>query len=348
MKRLILSTAVVALFACNRFNKTENFTLVNESVNLSYVEDTAKEEEYEEPELFKGGRLCKSKDGCITIQSGIHSGSGTAPNFWAIWTITDSKGEKHELRFEESAFISTVHSLQKNDGTKYYIVECYAKASSIDGYEWLEAYRIIGDSIKEVNVLDGSYNIADNIFSINYDIPNWYTKANSIGYSWIFEYDDHSKNLYVPIVEERNLTDRYEIWHFNGNCFECQGVHEHKGLHESLNDYVCLIRYFTTEKYVVRVDSLDSQELRYASWEKPKTISDEPDIIIKGGKRQHYDISYDEIRRCDDYYFSNGSYEYIVNYCETTDVADGENLHQDYLLVKKGSDIIFKEKSVDN
>lgn len=348
MKKIILSTAVITLFACNRFNKAENSIPGNEYGDLSYVEDTAKEEEYEEPEMFKGGRICKSQDGCITIQSGIHPGSGTAPDYWAIWTITDSKGEIHELKFEESAFISTVHSVQKNDGTKYYIVECFAKASSVDGYEWLEAYRIIGDSIKEVNVLDGSYNISDNIFSINYNIPNWYFKATSTGYKWIFEYDNHSKNLYVPIVKEGNLTDHYKVWHFNGNCFECQGVHMHKGLHESLSDYVCLIRYFTTEKYVVRVDSLDSHELRYASWEKPKTISDEPDIIIKGGKRHHYDVSYDEIRRCDDYYFSNGSYEYIVNYCEYTTRADEEILHQDYLLVKKGCDIIFKEELIDD
>lgn len=347
MKRLILSIAAITLISCNRFNKAENSIEVNETGESSLVIDT---EEGEEPEMFKGGQLCKSEDGCIAIQSGIHPGSGTAPDYWAIWTITDSKGEIHELRFEESAFISSIHSLYKNDGTKYYIVECLAKASSVDGYAWLEAYRIIGDSISEVNFIDGDENITENNFSINYHIPTWYSNVDSTGGGWVFEYDEQTKNLYIPIVVDghKDVNSQCEVWHFNGNYFECHGVRTHSGLHESLSYSKFLVGYFTTEEYIVRVDSLDSQELRYASWKKPKKMSDKPDIVIKGGKRHHYDAPIDGFWRCDDYYFKNGSYEYIVNYCEKTTKADGEILHQDYLLVKKGNEIISKEKFVED
>lgn len=65
----------------------------------------------------------------------------------------------------------------------YYIVNCFGKASSADGYEWLEVYKITGNTIKTVSVI------------------------------------------------------------------------------------------VVTEDYIVRVDSLDSREFRYASGTKPKTMA---------------------------------------------------------------------------
>lgn len=352
MKKLYLCMFALALFACGRTKSNQYSSTNMDSISVFNNVEINSEDEDEESDLFEGGHVCESEDGRITIQSGVYPGGGTAPDYWAIWTVTDDKGRKHEYRnvgsqFESSAYISAVHSLLKNDGSKYYIVVCSGKASSWEGYRWIEAYKIVGDSIIQVNVLDGAAIIEENDFDINYCIPDWYFTAGSIGYDWLFEYDSQKKNLYVPITDDITLVDRYRVWHFNGNCFENLGQQAHKGLHESLREYNRLIRYFTTKDYIVRVDSLDSNELRYASWKKPKSMEDVPDIVIYGGERVHYDVSPNELGRCDDYRFTNDGYLYIVNYCEVTPKGEGWGEHHDFLMIKKGDKTLVKQEYVE-
>ena len=99
--------------------------------------------------------------------------------------------------------------------------------------------------------------------------------------------------------------------------------------------------YFTTKDYIVRVDSLNSHTLRYASWKKPKTMADKPDVVITGGKRRQHPAAPDELERCDDYRFTHGDYEYIANYCET-DTA--KSIHQDYLLIRRNGKVVVKQE----
>lgn len=245
----------------------------------------------------------------------------------------------------ETSHQSNIHTITKADGTVYYIVNCFDKASSVDGYGWLQAYKIVGDTIQEVNVADGGSNINNNEFSVNYDIPSLYFATNGAGYDWILEYDIHTKNLYVPITtEDKIIIDRYNIWHFDGNRFVCQGEGPHKNLHESLADYNTLIRYATTRDYILRIDALDGGKLRYASWKRPKTMADTPDIIIKGGKRHHHEMAPDELCPCDDYRFYNGSFEYMVNYCEVRKLDNGWGEHHDFLLVRRNGKVIAKQE----
>lgn len=357
MKKIFFSVIILALFACNNKKVGGKSDAGQDSITSSVKSDdndaTASEgkedyEYYEETELFKGGYSCKSEDGCVTIKAGLHPGGGTAPDYWAVWTITNSKGKKVELKFADSPYIEAVHSLQKNDGTKYYIVACGAKASSADAYGWLEAYIITGDTIKQVNVLDGSAKVKENAFEINYCSPDWYYIANKEGFDWLFEYDHKNKNLYVPLMDGTAILDRYEVWHFNGNKFENHGEQPHKGLHKSLGKYNRLVRLFTTKDYIIRVDSLDSHELRYASWKKPKTIKDSPDLVIYGGKRkQHVVADPHDFTKCDDYRFTNDGYQYIVNYCEITRIKPGVGEDHDFLVVKKGEKVLIKQESID-
>lgn len=205
----------------------------------------------------------------------------------------------------------------------------------------MEAYRIVGDTIREVNVKDGSNKIEENDFEIIYCIPNWYFATNGDGYDWLFEYDAKSRNLYVPIPKDGDIIDRYKVWHFNGKRFVALGEQPHKDMHKSLGRYNRLMCYFTTKDYIVRVDSLNSHTLRYASWKKPKTMADKPDVVITGGKRRQHPAAPDELERCDDYRFTHGDYEYIANYCET-DTA--KSIHQDYLLIRRNGKVVVKQE----
>lgn len=333
---------MLLLAACNKSGNTNNTKAIQES---PYEEAATEYSDSVKTAGHESGRVCVSEDGRVSIESGIVPSSGTSPDFWAKWTITDDAGKKHVIEFPETPFQSKVHSITKKDGTVYYIVNCFYKSSSVNGSEWLEAYKIVGDTIQEVNVADGSSKINNHEFSIDYNIPSWYFATHGAGNDWILEYDIHTKNLYVPVTtEDGNLTDRYKIWHFDGNRFVCQSETSHKKLHKSLANYITLVRYATTRDYILRIDLLEGGMLRYASWKRPKTMADKPDIIIKGGKRQHYEVAPDKLRSCDDYRFHKGCFEYVINYCEAKKLDGGLGEHHDFLLVKRNGQVIVKQE----
>lgn len=64
----------------------------------------------------------------------------------------------------------------------------------------------------------------------------------------------------------------------------------------------------TSEKHLIRIDMMDNGRLRYASWNKPKGISDKPDLIIQNGQ-QEFDGSIGNIS----YVFKNGDWVYRMD-----------------------------------
>lgn len=339
MKTIYLPVILSMLAACGNVTKKTNTEAEQCDTDIIYVNEvTCETEEVENKQAWV------SEDGRMSIQTGRCPDSGTSPDYWVIWSIVDDNNMRHEIRYDRSYSMRDVHAIRKSDGSTYYIVDCYASASSTDGYNWLEAYRIVGDSVNEVNVIDGGKDIGDNPFHINYYIPYWYFTTNGFGYDWLFEYDKKTGNLYVPMEENWRILDRYQVWHFNGDRFVCMGEQPHKDMDESVGAYNRLICYFKTKDYIVRVDSLDSHELRYASWKLPKTMADCPDIIITGGKRQKYPYTPDGYKQSDDYRFTHGSYEYIVNFYELTPKEDGHREHHNYLIVKKGDEVVVKQE----
>ena len=185
----------------------------------------------------------------------------------------------------------------------------------------------------------------DDRFSVNYDIPSWYFATMGAGYDWILEYDIHTKELYVPITTEDNaMTDRYKAWRFDGNRFVYQGERPNRHLHSSLSQYDRLLQYVTTKDYTVRVDMLANGELRYSSWSKPGTTDDDPDIVLTGGKKVHYEVASNQLPPCDEYRFKNGSYQYIVNHCEVGRDENGGGVHHDYLMVMSEGKVLFKQE----
>jgi hypothetical protein len=329
----IITLSLLLLTACG--NKTENAESQDEAedtVDTEYIDNN-------ESETYSDGHVCVSEDGRITIKSGVIPDSGTSPGYWTQWIVTDSTGESHTMRLPgETVYQDKIHAITKTDGTVYYIVNCYMRASASEGEEWLRAYKIVGDTVQEVNVLDGGKNIARNEFDVEYCIPDWYDATKGAGFNWILDYDAETKSLYVPITDRWEIIDRYHVWRFNGECFVHMGEQPHKGLHKSLGEYNRLVRWRTTKDYLVRVDSLDSHELRCALWKKPKTISDKPDLVIKGGKTQYNEGSHE------DYRFRNGSSEYVVNYCEKIELEEGIGEHHDFLLVKQNGKVVIKQE----
>jgi len=89
----------------------------------------------------------------------------------------------------------------------------------------------------------------------------------------------------------------------------------------------------------------NGKTLRYASWKKPKTMADAPDIVINGGERRQFPCAPDEYHRDDEFSFVKDGYEYIVNYNEVIPNKEGFGATSHiYLLVKKGGKTIVKQE----
>jgi hypothetical protein len=72
-----------------------------------------------------------------------------------------------------------------------------------------------------------------------------------------------------------------------------------------LNDFKNHKVFMQTKKFKVLIDQLEDGSYRYASWPKSKTISDEPDLILKGGTVDYQGSGGNHM-----YVFANGDYTY--------------------------------------
>lgn len=199
-------------------------------------------------------------------------------------------------------WIDGVHSIKKDDGTTFYIVPRNYGMSTTNGCFRLDAFVIAGDTIN-------TYEDVPSIFVCSHDMLE-------------IEYYPESKELYVPIVDSGDgNTGHYTVYQFNGNRFvEKEGVHPCKGLHNSLHQYESMVNSFTTKEHFIRIDLLKNGNYRYASWNLPSSISEEPDLILES--------------ELDAYSFRNGNYSYSIEWHED-ESKDLVVKHNDNILTKE-------------
>jgi len=289
---------------------------------------------------------CISEDGNMKFISWNTGMGGTCPDYGLYCVFKTDDGNIHKVNLKEQdpdvAWVNNVHSIKKADGTTFYIAKRSHRASSSEGYMWMDGFMIDGDSQKVVSAFDGGDDLDDCGMSICYSVPDWYYMTNGEGYDWIFEYDAASKNLYVPETSgetmTQRITDRYRVYHFDGITFASKGSHPHKGLHKSLHEYKHLECFFRTKNHIVRIDRLGNGKLRYASWKATSSMSDKPEVIIAIGE-------YNEEN--DVYAFENKGVTYLCKVSEDIPTDnEGVSDHHEYLIAKKGSKTILKEEVV--
>lgn len=112
-----------------------------------------------------------------------------------------------------------------------------------------------------------------------------------------------AQNLYVATTDSMNcISDRYDIYHFNGTDFVYQKTGAPFWLHPQLHHYQRLELFFRTKDYIIRIDNLDGETMRYASWKSTQQMSDTPELVLNG--------SY--VEKDNTFLFSKGSYRYVV------------------------------------
>lgn len=107
--------------------------------------------------------------------------------------------------------------------------------------------------------------------------------------------------VYVPVVEDMHLIDRYNLYQFNGKRFEFLREDGGYWLHPSIRTFKKLEALFETKDYRIRIDLMNGSTYRYSSWKKDSSMDQKPDIVLYNGY-------YNEEGRC--YTFENEGYEY--------------------------------------
>lgn len=345
MRKVLSIQVIIIMILCSCMNKANIGAIRNgleQTDSLCYPKDSIPVDSAEV-------HICVSEDGNMKFYSWNTGMGGTCPDFAVLCQFRNKDGEvKIEdfcLKEVEPAWVSNVHSIKRNDGTTYYITTRSHRASSNDGYMWMDAFVIDRDTLRNVSVYDCSDDLDECGLEINYLISDWYYRTNGEGWDWLFEYDADTRNLYVPLTlyeEEISppiISDRYKMYHFDGMGFADKGEVPHKGLHESLGDYKRLAKFFRTKNYIIRIDKMAGGDYRYASWKSSSTISDKPELVVLGGK-------YDEEK--DSYTFFNEGVEYIAGYSEDKPLPEGGFEHHEFLMVRKNGNVLLKEERISN
>lgn len=371
---ILCGTIALMIMGCNGNVKTSNLTSTTDANNEVFTDsiidpaesNTDVDDEVEEsvklvatsqqqqlsmsdiPFKTKEVKTVASDDGHMTFYCWDTEEGGSMPMLgWACQYIGES-GKKHlvDMRIEEGdigAWVNDIQTITKNDGSKFYLVKCSQRLSGMDGFLWVDGFKVKGDDLCKIPLNGGDLE-GDSIFSVEYDMIEWYDAAGSFGQDWAFHYDEAKKELYVPQTIEYSfppcITDRYHVYRFNGNRFVNQGVRSHWGLHASVADYERLLCYFPTNGFIVRIDQLKDGTMRYSSWKASNGTSSAPELVIFGGKETT--INYSKA-----YVFVNDGVEYTVGHNENVKAADGYSYSHQYLLVKKGGKVLLKQEKID-
>ncbi|MBV1870869.1 MAG: hypothetical protein KUG76_08160 [Gammaproteobacteria bacterium] len=113
---------------------------------------------------------------------------------------------------------------------------------------------------------------------------------------------------------------------------------QRQSLHQSLISYVKPILEWETSRYHIRIDELDNNEYRYASWAIGNNRNKKPDLILFNGKKEFQGSGGNH-----SYIFSNGQYLYKcdVNILGKTDTPG-------YLEVYKNGELIVSNIVIRN
>ena len=112
-------------------------------------------------------------------------------------------------------------------------------------------------------------------------------------------------------------------------------VQSKKALHPSIQEFSEPQLLFKTPTYLIRIDQLKNEEMRYVAWKGHQNQSKKPDLILRKGKLRVEGTANNEV-----YTFKSGPYTYEVSYDRIGGESDAP-LH--LKVMKNGQDILSQE-----
>lgn len=211
-------------------------------------------------------------------------------------------GIHDEIDFGSS--IDSIHTFTRSDGSMLYLAEDYFRFSSNNSTSSLYAMEIKDGKLVPVPCFVRNGERKD-VIGFEHTASHWYFIANmGKGWHWLYRYDIDEQNLYTATTDEMGcITDRYNIYHFDGQDFVYQKTDGPFWIYPDLRTFQRLELLFETEDYTIRIDNLGNDIMRYASWGNGKTMSDKPDLVLKG----------QFIEKDQTFRFTNGVFLYIIH-----------------------------------
>ena len=167
--------------------------------------------------------------------------------------------------------------------------------------EFILYYPILFDSTFKAKLTN---TIFDSTNTINY-----YTGFGLfLGDIWLFD-DGDIMTINYQSTKELELLNKLHT--------EIEGK-----IHKSVSNWKKNILVCETEKFLIRIDLLENNDLRYISWNKPKTISDKPDLILMKGI-QEFQGTMGGIT----YTFQNQDWTYQIDRVEMAETDDKFGLY---------------------
>lgn len=208
-----------------------------------------------------------------------------------------------ESEIDYCSLIDTIYTRPCTDGSMLYIAYSYFRISGDYSLRSLVAMQIEDGKLVAAPRFVRQGKRTDNL-RLEHTVGDWYFLSNlGEGWNWLFQYDEKTQNLYVATTDSINsLIDRYDIYHFNGTDFVYKKTDAPFWLHPQLHNYERLALFFRTKDYMIRIDNLGGETMRYAFWKKEKQMSDKPDLVLTGKF----------IEKDGSFIFSEGSYRYLV------------------------------------
>ena len=242
--------------------------------------------------------------------------------------VTERLGTGSDEEFDCCGLNDVIGQLRAPSGEMVYLVKSNFR---IDGFQAVASVRAVKVGSKGAQLVkftrEGDARESMGVeFS---DVPGWYFKTCEQGYDWLMAYDEKSQDIYVSLSDELpfqgmndvlQLTDRYDIYHFDGNEFVYKRTGAGYWLHSSLDNYKNLevigidleaIGISPDLVRIVRIDRMNDGSYRYAAWTDANHMSVEPTTVINGG-------TWNETEKA--YVFKDGASSVVV---EMNDDGDG-------------------------
>ena len=184
-----------------------------------------------------------------------------------IFSLTDGFSQESETEHESvvAYFIDCIKSadIDKLDAIISYPFKRPSPVPSInDKQELTERYlELFDDSLTSI--------ITNSIIKEDWQNMGWRGIMLHNGIVWL-DYDGRLMTTNYSSEKEITLKEKWIEY-------------ERNLLHTDLKDFKKPIHTIETDKFIVRVDLLEDQKYRYASWSKESDISNKPDLVINNG-----------------------------------------------------------------
>ncbi len=280
-------------------------------------------------------RICTSEDGQLRYYSWDTGLGGSMILFSRIEQYRTPDGKVHVNTFTDGEFYSMALKIRtmKNAGSPIYLVEYFFREATCYHSLSENAVSIDDNGLHRPKIFEDADTLSN---SLGVYCNSCYNHYQAEGYGDDFDYfyfNNGCREMFVAetenIGEEYNmLTDHYRRYAYDGIVFRYKKTVANPNLHASLNVFQTFQQAYLTKGYTIRIDKMKDGTYRYASWKRPKKMSENPDIIIYGGTHKK-----------EQFIFNNEGYTYIVD-----DYLSPER--DKYLIIKKGNKQVMRQKKI--